>query len=519
MNNVKPWIRVTLFGAGSAALSLLFFALFPALLADWEAKTLDYRMNLRGPIATHPAILLIDADDDSIEKLGRWPWDRAIHARMIRGLAEAGATVIAYDVVFAQPSNEMSDQALIEATQTVGSVYYPVAFDLLEQEHVEMAGSSDGGVLDLLNSFTYPGVFDSGADVLTAGRTMVTMPALMHAAAGIGHIASNRDGDGVIRRVPLVVDVEGHPFPAFGLEVAAGYLGVTPDRIVIDPGRSIVLRDARFPNGTVKNISLPIDERGMMLINYAGLWAETFPHQSFADVLAKLDRQGAKALSGDVKGRLVLISNAASGYDMKPTPLEAAVPGGGIHANILNTILSEQVLRETGRLPMVLITLVLAVAGARLGMVSGGWGGVGLGMGLLGSYLIFTVLALTQWRVVLPVMLPVLGLLLTVGAVPVYCLGRAQHAIRTLDTEKQKLESHLQQVREELTQQALRVDLLQEELAVMRADMNSAAEQSREQAAAIQALEAQVLEAQAARERSHRTAAELESRQIGRAHV
>src|SRR6478609_3826144 len=57
------------------------------------------------PRAYDPAmpVRIVAIDDASLAKLGQWPWPRDVLARLTRKLAEAGAAVIAYDVVFGEP--------------------------------------------------------------------------------------------------------------------------------------------------------------------------------------------------------------------------------------------------------------------------------------------------------------------------------------------------------------------------------------------------------------------------------
>ncbi len=51
-------------------------------------------------------IAIIAIDDASIEKLGRWPWPRTLHARLIDRLREGGARVVATTVAFTEPQRD-----------------------------------------------------------------------------------------------------------------------------------------------------------------------------------------------------------------------------------------------------------------------------------------------------------------------------------------------------------------------------------------------------------------------------
>ncbi|MBI4715667.1 MAG: sigma 54-interacting transcriptional regulator [Nitrospirae bacterium] len=95
----------------------ILLSAFHGIFQDWENRTVDVRFHLRGTIPVDPRIVMVDIDDRSFQEIGRWPWDRTYHARMIAILSESGASVIGYDVLFSQPADKPQDGALIEATR------------------------------------------------------------------------------------------------------------------------------------------------------------------------------------------------------------------------------------------------------------------------------------------------------------------------------------------------------------------------------------------------------------------
>jgi len=48
-------------------------------------------------------IRIVDVDDESLSKIGQWPWPRTLVAQLIDKLRDAGAAVIAFDIDFAEP--------------------------------------------------------------------------------------------------------------------------------------------------------------------------------------------------------------------------------------------------------------------------------------------------------------------------------------------------------------------------------------------------------------------------------
>src|SRR6266852_5310642 len=117
-------------GAVSGLVVVILLWLWPWAFQGWEDKTLDLRFGLRQAIPTDPRIVLIDCDDTSVATLGRWPWDRAVHALMVEILTAAGAKAIAFDVVFSVPSAD-SDLRFMKAIVESRSVYLPIGVDLI----------------------------------------------------------------------------------------------------------------------------------------------------------------------------------------------------------------------------------------------------------------------------------------------------------------------------------------------------------------------------------------------------
>jgi len=90
----------------------MFLKLSP--LETLEEKLLDYRFKIRGPLKTPDSVVIAAIDEKSIERLGRWPWDRDRITKLVERLTEANAEVIVFDVIFSE--SEKNDQALGYAT-------------------------------------------------------------------------------------------------------------------------------------------------------------------------------------------------------------------------------------------------------------------------------------------------------------------------------------------------------------------------------------------------------------------
>lgn len=119
-------------------------------------------------------IVLVEIDDASLARLGRWPWKRGLHAALIDRLRRPAPEVIAYDTLFTEPSEPTEDAMLGSSIARAGNVFVPLFF----------------------GAPAYP-----GAPV----AIVEPIPAVRNPARGIGFTDFLIDPDGVVRSVPLVL--------------------------------------------------------------------------------------------------------------------------------------------------------------------------------------------------------------------------------------------------------------------------------------------------------------------------
>ncbi|MBI5463833.1 MAG: adenylate/guanylate cyclase domain-containing protein, partial [Ignavibacteriales bacterium] len=150
-------------------------------------------------------------------------------------------------------------------------------------------------------------------------------------------------------------------YPSFPFRAVCDYLSVTPERVVVNPGNSITLKDARRPGQAAHDIVIPVDEQCNLLINFLGPW-HAMTHYEFADVHHSLDDRDELEYSWTplLQGKIVVVSQVGTGAaDVAPVPTDNNFPLSGVHANVLNTILTERFLREASPLQMFALEIFL----------------------------------------------------------------------------------------------------------------------------------------------------------------
>ena len=139
------------------SIGLLITAIFTTLaiirflpLERLELLVYDTRYKIRGHTAPPKEVVIIGIDDKSLEKIGRWPWDRSKIAALIDLLKDKGAKVIMMDIIFSEPSKD--DKILASSIKRAGNVILPIVFDFKQSEKKTKS--------DVLPDYAYPMVRD-----------------------------------------------------------------------------------------------------------------------------------------------------------------------------------------------------------------------------------------------------------------------------------------------------------------------------------------------------------------------
>ena len=340
------------------------FWLLPKVFVTWNSQAFDRLLQLKSqsehfrPLCDD-TIVHVDLNNTSIQQLNNFHLDRSHHAQVIQNLAEMNLSAQLYDFIFSGRRSDAEDTALIKATRKAGNVYMGLAFNLTRESEKPEKGLKTTLYVDRTKWHVAvegdPSSFYFGAD------PMITFPGLASATRGLGYISLKPDPDGVFRRLPLLVRYEGAFYPSFSFRAICDYLDVPPEKIIVKPGRSIILKHARRPGEKhVHDIVIPIDEHCNMIINFVGSW-ERMKHYNFADILlASNDRDEMEIWREELSGKIAVVSEVSTGsIDIGPVPTDANFPLSGIHANVINTILTESFLKEFPSRAMLMAEILL----------------------------------------------------------------------------------------------------------------------------------------------------------------
>jgi adenylate cyclase len=311
----------------------------PAPIEELRVRTFDTFQVIEPRKKTARPVTIVDIDEKSLAKLGQWPWPRTNIADMIINLTKLGAAAIAFDIVFSEPDRLNPEVAastmryLDDATRTkLRSLPSndQIFADAIRHSRVVLGETGLAEVNPLFDA-TLPvtGVATFGDD---AQPFLFEFPGLLRnvrvleeAAAGRGLFTIKAERDGIIRRVPMMMQAQGAMMPSLSFEILRVVTG-TP---------TIIMRSekAGIDSVAVRGLQIPTDHNAQLWVHFAH--HDPSIYVSAADVI-----DGSVPLE-KIDHKLVLIGTSAVGLnDNKTTPIDPVVPGVEIHGQVLESALT-----------------------------------------------------------------------------------------------------------------------------------------------------------------------------------
>ena len=315
------------------------FAVFKFVpLERLELLVYDVRYHLHGKGAPLKEVVIVGIDDKSLEKIGRWPWDRSRVASIIDSLNDMGAKAIVMDIIFSEPWKD--DNVLAASIKKAGNVILPIVFDFKS----EKSKITD----DVLYDSSFPIVRNSANfkifPPISANKVLVPLNQFSTVAKTLGHINMIPDKDGVLRWEIMAIELDGEVFPSISLQAARIAQDLSMEAMTLKATDGIQLG----------NSFVPTDFWGRMLIRYYGPEGTT-PQISALDILQN------KVDPAKIKGKIVLIGATAVGiYDLRVTPT-GIMPGVEKHANVITSILRKDFIFRITNLTNILIILISGI--------------------------------------------------------------------------------------------------------------------------------------------------------------
>jgi adenylate cyclase len=342
----------------AAALLLRWFD--PAILGDLRALVFDQYQRV-APREYQPLpVKIVDIDDASIAKFGQWPWPRSVIANLVAKLRAQGAAVIAFDVVFSEPDRTAptrvysnwdiapDDPLIKELQERVTDPDEKLAAELARANVVlgfVLTGEDKPAEIKRKGGFATYGI--DPRNFVPGGflGVLPALPQLRDAAKGNGAVNPVPDRDAIVRRVPMMLEGAGNLYPSLVAETLRVSLGVNTYLVKSTGSQSytwggftsILRRKAGVGEVGIGPLHIRTDPRGEIWLFDTGHRPERYiPAWQVIDGTAP-----------DLNGAIVFVGTSAPGLlDLRSTPNESAIPGVEIHAEIVEQILTNNLIER-----------------------------------------------------------------------------------------------------------------------------------------------------------------------------
>jgi len=375
----------------------------PALLtrvSDGAGDLLRRTVPLSRP---DPRIVIVDVDERSLAALGQWPWRRDRIGQLVERLRADGARAVALDLVFSEPDRDQTpasggDRALANVLRGGRAVLgYAFTFDRAtgaSDAVSESAGPTPCGAQPLPVAVVEPGGSNGGWPMFNATGAVCSLPDLIAASDRSGFLNATPDTDGILRRVPLVIQMRGRVYPSLGL---AASLTLLDDRAA-----EVRAINANASSLTLAERAVPLDGRSNLLLRFRG-GQRTFPFLSAADVLS------GRVADGAFRDKLVFVGATALGaQELVATPHDPRFIGVEVQATVADNLLQGDFFRRPAEAPLMEGGVTLGAA-ALVALVVVRYGAAAGGLTAVGCIALFWTVAwwlLGRWGVLLSPVLP-----------------------------------------------------------------------------------------------------------------
>jgi adenylate cyclase len=270
-----------------------------------------------------------------------------------------GAATVALDMVFAEP-DRYGDPGAADPKEGARHPFDEALAAMLREGRVVLGyamrfdEAASGGSRCVLHPVA-PALLHEGDETdpalyFHATGAVCNLPMLAQAAGSSGFMNAAPDSDGILRRVPLLMELDGRVYPSLALAATMAATG----------SRDLVLRMANVNTASLRvgDYVVPVDGRANALLRYRGT-KQTFPYVSAAAVMS------GRVPDGTLRDKIVFVGTTALGTrEVVATPLDTLFVGVEVQATVADNLLQQDFISrsELGTALEAMLVLILGVA-------------------------------------------------------------------------------------------------------------------------------------------------------------
>ncbi len=352
----------------------------PPTIRHLSDKSIDLVLGATPPPESESNIVIVEIDEMSLKKYGQWPWPRYLFARLLKTIQDSGAASIGIDVIFPERDRNSpkswQETLAREFGYTVDTSKIPV--ELLDHDAFLAKTLAQGPFV-----LGYQFIFGQGQEAqaqcqpppvaLTrtsksggpiadmsfhrADGVLCNYQPLAEAAPGAGFLNGTPDRDGLVRRLPLLIEYKKQLYPSFALALLMQFQGQ----------RSVLLQTDAFHINHLAfaDLHIPVDLQGNFLLG--PFQSPPFLRYSAVEILeGKID-------AVQLQKKIILVGSTAAGLARGyPTPFSSTDSLVDLQATALRSLLSALQAIRTPIFPFceAVISLLLCLG---LAMITARW--------------------------------------------------------------------------------------------------------------------------------------------------
>ena len=306
-------------------------------------KTWDYFQQIHPRNSISDSITVVNITEDDLKRYGQWPWPRHVMAMLHAHIADAGAILVNYNILFAEP-DRMSGVEYLKSMPMTNELREQLGSVLLDTDGIfSNILKESGNAVILMSVKNDPGVeLPSTTQIIEKGNVKpwlynyqgIVAPTQKISAgvAGIGVNVTSPEPDAVVRKIPVLIRISGKIYPSMLLENVRLLNGSKRIKVIAkEHGIDEVL--------VSKKAGVPVNHLAEMYINYAN--PEKYVQMSATEIFSNSFNENK------IKGRIVVVGMDAAGLSvLKYTP-HGLTTDQMISAQALDTLLTGKLLLRT----------------------------------------------------------------------------------------------------------------------------------------------------------------------------
>lgn len=365
--------QIITWGILSTLCFVALFAIKPNLLQPLDL--INYDLLLRNSPNNHASsrLVIIDIDEKSLNHYGQWPWPRYRVAELLDKITALKPAVIALDMVFAEPDRTSAGRLL----KDLGDAYKrKLTVDRLPGELSDndmiLAETLARGPFILGNKFHFnplekgseqcvlhpvkvsfiqkEGEREEHPGLPESAGILCNLPILTENVVSSGFVNVSPDQDGMMRRLPLLIQYNGEVYPSLALATVLKLKKA--DNLLLKKKRSTI-QSINYQGTTI-----PVDQHGQLLVKFRG------PKGAY-DYISAADIMAGSISSERLQGRISFVGTSASGLkELRTTTFDPIFPGVEVHATVVDNLLTHDFISvpSWSNGLVVLVVLVLGVS-------------------------------------------------------------------------------------------------------------------------------------------------------------